>query len=228
MTDSHGRLPRAWFTPCGHDDFWARVGTYDLIPYDALPALNPDLQDQTFSWLPERPSDDWPLRFEQFEGDVAEVLVKLQRDASAIGVDLPEAFLAFMSNPEIHTRIPTNTACYLDLSSRLIDVEGSSDAKLLRFMNDQQCVLIWYLYLTADHSISVVLADPEWRDEAPGDSLDDIITPTNLTICADSFEEFVYRFWLENTIWFGLVENRVLSESQEAYRRAAASWTPHG
>jgi hypothetical protein len=66
MTDSHGQLPRAWFTPCGHDDFWGRGGTYDLIPYDALPALDRDLKDQTFSWLPERPSDDWPLRFEQF------------------------------------------------------------------------------------------------------------------------------------------------------------------
>jgi hypothetical protein len=145
-----------------------------------------------------------------------------------MGVELPEAFRAFMSNPEIHTRIPTNTACYLDLSSRLIAIDGSSDAKLLRFMNDQQCVLNWYLYLQADRSVSVVLADPEWQDEAPGDTLDDIITPTNLTICANSFEEFVYRFWLENTIWFALVGKRELDEWQEAYRRAAASWTPQG
>ena len=72
----------------------------------------------------------------------------------------------------------------------------------------------------------VVFAKAEWHDEAPGDKLDDVITPFNLTICADSFEEFVYRFWLENSIWYALVEERKLTDTQEAYRRTAASRAP--
>jgi len=28
--------------------------------------------------------------------------------------------------------------------------------------------------------------------------------PKDITTCAGSFEEFVYRFWLENELWFAL------------------------
>jgi hypothetical protein len=226
MTGSDEKLPRAWFTPCGHEDFWAAPSTYGLIPFEGLPALDSSSQNGGFSWLPERPPDDCPLQFEQFERNVGKTLEKLTRDAAAMDVQLPESFLTFMSDPDIHSRVPTNTACYLDLSNRLIEIDGRSDAKLLRFMNDQQCVLLWYLYLQVGSPVSVVFADPQWSDEAPGDTLDDVITPTNLTVCAESFEEFIFRFWIENAIWFALYEKRELSEPQEAYRQAAAGWTP--
>jgi len=28
----------------------------------------------------------------------------------------------------------------------------------------------------------------------------------NLEVCADSFAEFLYRFWIENEIWYALHE----------------------
>ena len=36
-------------------------------------------------------------------------------------------------------------------------------------------------------------------------------------LCADSFSEFVYRFWIENEIWFALNERRGLTPEQERY-----------
>ena len=226
MQETEVSLPRGWFTPGSHEEFWPPGGTYGLIPFDCLPELDGEWQEGQFAWLPVPPSDEEPLKFEQFEGDVGETLRSLERDAEAFGAQVPETFVSFMSTPAIHTRIQTSTACYLSLSRRLIEVDRYPGARLLRFMNDQQCVLLWYLYLQPGKPPSVVLADPLWHDEASGDTLDDIITPTKLTICADSFEEFIYRFWIENAIWFALYENRPLTETQEAYRQAAASWRP--
>ncbi len=142
MTRSNEKLPRGWFTPCGHEDFWAASSTYGLIPFDGLPAPENNLQDGAFSWLPEHPSGDCPLQFGQFKGDVDETLVSLGRDSATMGVQLPKPFLTFMSSPDIHSRVSTNPACYVDLSTRLIEIDGRSGAKLLRFMNDQQCVLL--------------------------------------------------------------------------------------
>jgi hypothetical protein len=36
-------------------------------------------------------------------------------------------------------------------------------------------------------------------------------------ICAPSFEAFLYRFWMENMIWFNLVEREPLTEEQRQY-----------
>jgi hypothetical protein len=39
-------------------------------------------------------------------------------------------------------------------------------------------------------------------------------------ICAQSFEEFLYRFWLENCIWFVLTDkHRQLTDEEENYLR---------
>ncbi len=223
MTKLEEKPPLGWYTPCGHEEFWDLTGTYGFIRNENVPPLGPEAQDGSFSWLPALPSGDCPLEFEKGEGDLGTKLEKLEREANELKFSLPESFLKFMSSPEIHTRVPTNTACYLDLSSRLIDVDTQSGVKLLRFMNDQQCVLLWYLYLEPDHPVRVAFAAPEWHDEETGDTLDDVLTPTQLTICANSFEEFVYRFWIENSIWFALIEGREQTDSQRAYCDAAAN-----
>jgi len=36
--------------------------------------------------------------------------------------------------------------------------------------------------------------------------------------CAPSFKEFVYRFWLENEIWFTLIDkDRSLTSTEQSY-----------
>src|SRR5204862_5037377 len=89
--------------------------------------------------------------------------------------------------------------------------------RLLRFLNDQQCCLPWYLHLLPDGRHTVVCAWPEFDDGADGSSLEAIATPRDPVICAPSFEDFVYRFLLENTLWFAVEEGRTLSDEERAY-----------
>jgi hypothetical protein len=39
----------------------------------------------------------------------------------------------------------------------------------------------------------------------------------NLEICADSFTEFLYRFWIENEIWYRLHDSRALAQEAAPY-----------
>ena len=40
-------------------------------------------------------------------------------------------------------------------------------------------------------------------------------------ICADSFGEFIYRFCIENSLWFALRDNLPLAPDEQSYLRAA-------
>lgn len=215
-------LPTGWLTSGIHDRFWQFEDTsYGFVPFDDLPPLAGSFDDADFGWLPERPPDDYPLDF-LHEHEVGARLRHVEQSAAA-GLQMPAAFMRFLSSADIYRRVPTCTACYLDIPKRTIELAGHPDVKLLRFMNDQQGVLHWYLRLKNGSPPCVVVAVPEWHDLRGGDALEDVMTPTLVTICAHSFTEFVYRFWLENTIWFSLYEGRELTDDQEAYRSAAAS-----
>ncbi len=82
---------------------------------------------------------------------------------------------------------------------------------------------LWYLLLRPDGSHHVVRAWPEWKDVESSDaeSLEDVTTPRDLEICAPTFEEFIKRFWIENTIWFAVNKGEVLDGELRAYAQAA-------
>jgi hypothetical protein len=122
-------------------------------------------------------------------------------------------FVEFFRSAVLRRRIPSCTSCYFDLANRFVPLADGS--KLLRFMNDQQASYLWYLRLGLA-SPDVVFAWPEWLDRE-GAELDDIMRPRDVTICAVSFEEFIYRFWIENSIWFALWKGRDLTPTEQAY-----------
>src|SRR5205823_223119 len=96
--------------------------------------------------------------------------------------------------------IPSCTACYFDAPDRL--VEMGDRGVLFRFLNDQQWCILWYLYLGADGKQAIVASS------RPLDVDDQCLNSTTnheeaeLWICAPDFETFLFRFWLENNIWF--------------------------
>jgi hypothetical protein len=146
-------------------------------------------------------------------------LAHLTAQAEAEGSSIPTAMVTFLTTPDLHGRVPTCTDCYLQLSPRLIP--GPEGGRLIRFLNDSQCVLLWYVLLEKDRH-SVVAAVPEWKADDDGRSeLDDAMTPRDFVRCAASFEEFVFRFWIENTIWFAEHRKQPLTELQQAYASAA-------
>lgn len=94
-------------------------------------------------------------------------------------------------------------------------VAGVVERLVVRFLRDQQDCVIWYLYLYLDPSgeVFVVQAylDHEYGYEARRDGermetdLDDPEEQRAAIIwCAPTFEEFAYRFWIENRLWLAL------------------------
>ena len=141
-------------------------------------------------------------------------------------VPLPDAFVRFMGNLELQDQVPSCTACYFDLSTHIAKSPFGDDGYFIRFLNDQQWVLLWHLYIRPNGDHCVVVSDAPLdgehllevlnADEEPV-SFDTIQRDT--FFCAPGFEEFIYRFWLENHLWFALTEGWPMTEAQLRYLR---------
>jgi hypothetical protein len=202
-------LPRAWLTCGSCPGLWSNdAGTYDQIPFEALPSVDEGLTGD-FAWLAQAPEVATGLTFEQqAELPIEAFLEAHAHDAAPLGLRIPPSFRTLLTNPALQARIPSCTACYFDLGTKLMLVPGGHpDARMLRFLNDQQSCVFWYLLLEPDGSHAVATAIPEWLDDVDdGADFDDAYAPELLTVCADDFEAFIKRFWIENTLWFLLTE----------------------
>jgi len=209
------------YRPCNH--------TYCWFSYDSLPSLPYENFQGNFSWLTPLEShitsimkQFWPPQEEQekTKGN----LQKLIEHAQQVDISLPKSFIAFMTDPEFQKRIPSCTACYFELYDQVIPCPVNKDNFVIRFLNDQQSIFTWYLYLTpnGEHCVIVSrsyfdLLDINNQEFTNEDYLEAV---QHAFICGKSFEEFLYRFWLENSIWFVLTEShRLLTEIERRYLR---------
>jgi hypothetical protein len=144
-------------------------------------------------------------------------LIKLMAASKELGLQFPEPFVKFMSTPYLQDQIPSCTACYFDLPNQIVNnpIEGD-EGYLVRFLNDQQDVLLWYLYLrpNGDHA---VIVSSIYFDEASLEDVEQQAILNAMAFCAESFEKFLYRFWLENTLWFALSDGNPLTDAQQNY-----------
>ena len=143
------------------------------------------------------------------------------------GLDIPQTFLRFMRDTSLHGKVPSCTACFLSLSEDAIAIPGAEDYFLLRFMNDSQSCVLWYLLMSRDE-IAGVVASPyffdknifegmQYTDEFDDERVNYKNAFKEASICADTFAEFMYRFWVENTIWYSLYKRLGLTAVQEEY-----------
>ncbi len=63
-----------------------------------------------------------------------------------------------MAAPELQDRIPSCTACEFTFPEAVVPCTGSERGFVVRFLNDQQDVLLWYLYLTRDGEHCVLVS----------------------------------------------------------------------
>jgi hypothetical protein len=187
-------------------------GTYCFYPYESLPPIR--ALNGTLDWLgPLDPATDQQMEIHRNAPDARGQLATIQADAATLGLTLPDAFVRLMGSPELQDRIPSCTACTFGLPKRILPAIGGDPGYIIRFLNDQQDVLIWYLYLTPTGEERVLVTPYEF-DESEGANPNDLPDETrkavlaNTIACAPSFESFVYRFWLENSIWFKLNDGK--------------------
>lgn len=176
------------------------IGTYGEYDFDLLPPAPTDLRG------------DWEWLFAQQEGydhigdasdfDPRAVASTLRASAALVEAKLPKEFLTFIETPTLHRRIRSCTYCRLDIGQEA--VPSPLDCGLLfRFLADSQGCVFWYLHVNADGSDHAVVYSPDfygtpeeaegWGEEQPD--------PSRIAFAAESFEAFMWRFWLESEIW---------------------------
>jgi hypothetical protein len=200
------RLPRAWWFPDLEGFRSTETGTYVRYPLDEQPKVS--AADDTLSWLEDVTERNDGIKDGE-PGQQVRPLTTEQLTGLAPDLPLPQALRNFAERPELQRRISSVTACYLDLGDSLTPT-SAPDGHLLHVLSDQQWVLHWLLYIDrAGNEAMVVSGDPigfvldeNWEEPPPP------VIPMDgtydLDLCADSFAEFLYRFWIENELWWAL------------------------
>jgi hypothetical protein len=138
-----------------------------------------------------------------------------------------ESFARFVAEPELQSRVRSCTACYLDLGDSAVPVRDGGS--LIHFLSDQQWILHWLLYCDPVGREAVVVTELPYGFEVSDEDLaafrledaaiavfDPLRAPA--AVCAESFREFLWRFRIENEIWFALaLRQRVLTAEEQAY-----------
>jgi hypothetical protein len=200
------------------------VGTYGRYDFSRLPPL-PFPMSGDFAWLAAAPKHRHNIG-KKYAADNARALAFLRASADDSGVRLPEAFTKFIEAPALQERIHSATDCYLDLCPELIR-SPLGGGWLIHFLVDSQGCLFWYLYLNSDGSDHAVVASPDFYstpvetsedgESDPDDWEDEEPDPAAIRFCADSFEAFVCRFWLENEILIAHSQKTPMPEGGRQY-----------
>jgi hypothetical protein len=213
-------FPSGWFS-WGLGSFRPCDATYCRVPYESLPPIPAAFLQGTLHWLIpldqdiyyQRGQDDYYSPSRAFSSAQWE---KIMTSTHELSISFPDAFQRFMNSPELMDRIPSCTDCYFELSEKLVPCPGREEDYIIRFLNAAQGQIAWYLYLTAqgEHCVLVgyplldLLSDPESPEySAQGITEKErrmVFEGRGVYVCASSFEEFLYRFWIENILWYKL------------------------
>ncbi len=223
MSDAQAMFRRAWIT-AGQGELWNCGNTYCTVPYENLPQVERATDD--LGWLeavtPElRRVIDGCTTLNSSDNKLAN-LERIVSKAQNLSLTLPEPFLRFIGDAGLQSKVPTCTACFLELSDDFVPVPEAAGHFLLRFLNDSQSCIMWYLAISPKGTTSVVASgfffEPEIFDVMEYEEVKREDAFREAFLCADTFTEFLYRFWVENSIWYSLHKGLPLTPFQEDYR----------
>ncbi len=203
-------LPRAWWSTDlpGYREHPKPYATYSAFPYAELPAIERPL-DPELTWLRQQPRVSRSLgHLDPSDGPPERTATTSELDAllGTTTIKLPRVFRTFISDPEPRMRMRSATACYLDLAQFPVDVAGGGS--LIHFLSDQQWILHWLIYVGEDGSEAVVVSETPLGFEADENRFARFDPASgDASVCAESFSEFLYRFWMDNEIYFRSARN---------------------
>lgn len=216
-------LPRAWWSTDlpGYREHPTPFATYSAFSYAELPTIERPL-DAGLKWLLAQPQVEGSLGLDRGDPVPERAANRAQLAALMSGttIELPPAFKTFISEPEPRLRVRSATLCYLDLAEFPVEVAGGG--WLTHFLSDQQWVLHWLIYVGADGSEAVLVTETPLGFEADEQRFARFDPARDdASVCAESFSEFLYRFWIENEIWFSALrkgpERSPLTDEQRRY-----------
>jgi hypothetical protein len=205
-------LPRVWSFPGPRGYRSDERATYVRHHLDEQPPV-PNQED--LGWLEEEAEkSEWSI--EGKDARPVRMLTSADLDAVAGELPVPSSLRVLAGRRDLQRRIRSATACYLDLGDFAAgtSVEGGY---LIHVLSDQQWCLHWMVYLDATGNEAVVSSAEPIGFGLPDDwpPLPRVIpigsAAIDLDVCAYSFAEFLYRFWIENEIFFALQKNQPLT-----------------
>jgi hypothetical protein len=214
-------------------DFRQCDSTYCRYDYLSLPRLPTYLFDGSFSWLRRHPSPlTYDKRFakgwseqkrESWKEKAERVCPGLQRAAREYGTALPSVFIAFLLDVDLVTMIRSPTDCYFCLPEAVIPNCGDEGGHFVHFLSDSQNCYEWYLFVDSSKRHCVVASYEDLSQTASPDGLSEK-NHQDIVYCGSSFEEFLFRLWIENEIWFRLIEqDQPLTDEMHEYLRSSRS-----
>ena len=179
--------------------------TYVAYPIDALPLPPRDVAG--LEWLKQadrHPSDYMASAFENAVRDPSpNAVTELLGERTSLPADVVGFF-----RDGLRDRLRSATDSYFDLGDSVVRVDGG---RLLHLISDSQWVFHWLLYLGDDDDSAGFNLDPDettsWQAENWG-----------YMVVADSFAEFIWRWWMDNEIFYRVaVEEVPLKAAEQTY-----------
>ena len=149
--------------------------------------------------------EDQISRWNRFQEEQAFVL--LER-AQQLKLRIPQSYLTFLRMPQLLRRLYSYNGCLWGLPDGFPSISDAVGTHLLYLMQDYQGCAYWYLCLTSEGNSGVVVTARYFggrldeRDESSNEESHEFPEPCvdDLCLVENTFESFVYRFWIENQI----------------------------
>jgi uncharacterized protein (TIGR02996 family) len=177
-------------------------GTYERYALESLPPLQTDYPLVEWDWLTDpaqpRQAPEWTRRL------VGTAENWLPRRAANLGFVLPDAFVALTKNGRALAQIRSCTGCYFDFPEDIAPCPREPGGWFIPFYRDSQDCVWWSLHVAAP-SYHCVVSHPPFSSEGrrPGRP-----NANRTAFSAPSIHAFVYRWWIENEIYFRLIDRR--------------------
>jgi uncharacterized protein (TIGR02996 family) len=195
--------------------------TYERFQYHDQPPLPVETFEGTFAWLREsEPQSSWGAG-PKWKAFCAE---KRQQ-----GYFVPDEFERFLSDKDLPERIKSCTDNYFEHPPDPTADDSAPSAEwedglFVSFYADSQYCVLWGILLPREPGrYAPILAGPPdalfpgiWGEAAEGEAYD----PGEPVLAASQFEQFVFRWWIENEIWYATVwddSRRPLTPMEQAY-----------
>ncbi|BBM82168.1 hypothetical protein [Candidatus Uabimicrobium amorphum] len=181
--------------------------TYYEFPYENLPPI-PEDTDEDFSWIISQR--------ERGMGGNLDGTIELAKQND---IELPQSLHVFIEK-KLQKYMLSSTDYYFDSGEKVTRTQNPSGF-LLHLIADSQWCYHWYLFVgdNGEHCVLGCVEPYGYEEYASVNQSVVNIEGSELELCSPSFFEFIYRFWIENEIWFSLAYtcNNILTPRMVEY-----------